>query len=84
VGAEQQLVEAGAVDAGGWIRRRLAAEAGGRGWRDGEEKSQLKGISETRIEPGGWSENQWFASFPQNQPVHPVFTGLLAWAVLCA
>jgi hypothetical protein len=42
------------------------------------EKSQLKGISETRIEPGGWSENQWFAGFPQNWPVRPVFTGSLA------
>jgi hypothetical protein len=28
-----------------------------------KEKSQLKGISETRIEPGGWSENKWFAGF---------------------
>jgi hypothetical protein len=34
-----------------------------------KEKSQLKGISETRIEPGGWSENQWFAGFLQNRPV---------------
>jgi hypothetical protein len=42
------------------------------------KKSQLKGISETRIEPGGWSENQWFAGFPQNWPVRPVFTGSLA------
>jgi hypothetical protein len=48
------------------------------------EKSQLKGISETRIEPGGWSENQWFVGFLQNWPVSPVFTGSLAWAVLCA
>jgi hypothetical protein len=48
------------------------------------EKSQLKGISETRIEPGGWSENQWFAGFPQNRPICPVFTGSLAWAILCA
>jgi hypothetical protein len=37
VGAEQQLVEAGAANAGGWICRRLAGEAGGRGRRGGEE-----------------------------------------------
>jgi hypothetical protein len=48
------------------------------------KKSQLKSISEARIEPGGWSENQWFTGFPQNQSVRPVFTGSLAWAVLCA
>jgi hypothetical protein len=42
------------------------------------KKSQLKGIFETHIEPGGWSENQWFAGFPQNRPVRPVFTGSLA------
>jgi hypothetical protein len=48
------------------------------------EKSQLKSISETRIKPGGWSENQWFTGFPQNRPVRPIFTGSLAWAVLCA
>jgi hypothetical protein len=48
------------------------------------EKSQLKGISKNRIEPDGWSKNQWFAGFPQNRPVCPVFTGSLAWAVLCA
>jgi hypothetical protein len=41
------------------------------------EKSQLKGICETRIESGGWSENQWFAGFPQNRPVRPVFNGSL-------
>jgi hypothetical protein len=37
VGAEQQLVEAGAADTGGWIRRRLTAEADGRGRGGGEE-----------------------------------------------
>jgi hypothetical protein len=47
------------------------------------EKSQLKGIFETRIELGGWSENQGFAGFPQNRLVRPVFTGSLAWVVLC-
>jgi hypothetical protein len=48
------------------------------------KKSQLKGISKIRIEPDGWSGNQWFAGFLQNRPICPVFTGLLAWAVLCA
>jgi hypothetical protein len=36
-GTEEELVEAGAADAGGWIRRRLAVEADGRGRRGGEE-----------------------------------------------
>jgi hypothetical protein len=35
------------------------------------EKSQLKGISETRIEPDGWSENQWFTGLS----LVPVFYG---------
>jgi hypothetical protein len=31
-----------------------------------------------------FNTNQWFAGFFQNRPVHPVFAGSLAWAVLCA